>query len=545
MPKYAIGVDFGTLSGRALLVSLADGCELASDVMEYPHGVIDSALPSGAEPEKGAAFQHPKDYLDVLYHTVKTVIAQSGVCPADIVGLGIDFTSCTVLPVTDDGSPLCELEEFKNDLHAYVKLWKHHAAQKEADEITALAQQRNEPWLARYGGKVSSEWLLPKVLETLRKSPAVYGAAQRFVEAGDWLVWQITEKEVHSSCMAGYKGTWHHKTGYPSDDFLTALDPHLHGLAGTKISTEVVPSGSCAGGLTKEAAEKLGLNEGTAVSVPVIDAHAALPAAGITGPGTLMMIMGTSTCHILMSSEEKEVPGICGVVKDGVLPGYFAYEAGQACVGDHFAWFMENCLPERFSAQAKAEEKSVYRLMQEKAALLAPGESGLLALDWWNGSRTPYVDADLSGVVLGMTLKTRPEEIYRALIEATAFGTKRIIDTYERYGVKIDALCASGGIAEKDPLTMQIYADVCNREIKVAGSAQAGSLGSAMFAAVASGHFQNMEQAAGVMARLKDFSYKPIAENTAVYNKLYDEYVTLCEYFAKENHVMKRLKTIR
>lgn len=245
-----------------------------------------------------------------------------------------------------------------------------------------------------------------------------------------------------------------------------------------------------------------------------------------------------------MNGEEKEVPGICGVVKDGVLPGYFAYEAGQACVGDHFAWFMENCLPERFLTQAAAEGKSVYALMREKAALLAPGESGLLALDWWNGSRTPYVDADLSGLVLGMTLKTRPEEIYRALIEATAFGTKRIIDTYEQHGVNIRSLCASGGIAEKDPLAMQIYADVCGREIQVAGSAQAGALGSAMFAAVASGHFQNMEQAAGVLARLKDFSYQPVAENSAVYNKLYDEYVTLCEYFAKENHVMKRLKKV-
>lgn len=544
MTKYAIGVDFGTLSGRALLVSLEDGEEIASCVMEYPHGVMDRTLPSGERLENGAAFQHPQDYLDVLNHTVKTVVAQSGVCPEDIVGLGIDFTSCTVLPVLEDGTPLCVLDEFSSDPHAYVKLWKHHSAQQEADEITVLAEERKESWLARYGGKVSSEWLLPKVLETLHKSPMVFSAAQRFVEAGDWLVWNLTGREVHSSCMAGYKGTWHFEAGYPSDSFLTALDPRLHGLAGTKISTKVMPAGTLAGGLTKPAAENLGLCAGTAVSVPVIDAHAALPAAGITGPGTLMMIMGTSTCHILMNGEEKEVPGICGVVKDGVLPGYFAYEAGQACVGDHFAWFMENCLPERFLTQAAAEGKSVYALMREKAALLAPGESGLLALDWWNGSRTPYVDADLSGLILGMTLKTRPEEIYRALIEATAFGTKRIIDTYEQHGVNIRSLCASGGIAEKDPLAMQIYADVCGREIQVAGSAQAGALGSAMFAAVASGYFQNMEQAAGVLARLKDFSYQPVAENSAVYNKLYDEYVTLCEYFAKKNHVMKRLKKV-
>lgn len=544
MAKYTIGIDFGTLSARAVLVSLEDGKELGCSVKEYPHKVMESALPSGASLEKNSALQHPQDYLDAISHTVREVVKNAGVDPKDVLGIGIDFTACTVLPVDKCGTPLCFMEKWENEPHAYVKLWKHHAAQSEADEINALAQAQGKKWLARYGGKVSSEWLFPKVLEVLHKCPEVFHETERFVEAGDWLVWQLTGKECHSSCMAGYKGNWHDKEGYPDNDFLKTLHKDLDGIVGTKISEDISPAGTLAAVLNEQGAELLGLCPGTAVSVTVIDAHASLPAAGVIEPGNMMLIIGTSSCHILLGDEEKDVPGICGVVKDGVVPGYYAYEAGQACVGDHFAWFMQKMLPAEYEAAAIAEGKSVYQYMREKAEVLRPGESGLLALDWWNGSRTPYVDANLTGMFLGMTLATKPEELYRALIEATAYGTKQIIDTYEKNGVAIGTICASGGIAEKDPMTMQIYADVCDKEIKISGSPQGGALGSAMYAAVAAGYFPTMADAAKVMAKLKDTVYRPNPENTKVYQKLYNEYVILSEYFAKENNVMKRLKDL-
>ncbi len=545
MAKYTIGVDFGTLSGRAVLVSLETGAEIATAVYEYPHKVMETALPCGTLLDKNSALQHPKDYMDALSYTVREVMKTEGVSPAEVVGVGIDFTACTMFPVDEDGEPLCYQKKWEKEPHAYVKLWKHHAAQSEADEITALARKENKKWLERYGGKVSSEWLFPKILEILHKCPEVYRETARFIEAGDWLVWQLTGEESHSSCMAGYKGSWHHEEGYPDNEFLKKLHPELDGIVGTKVSEKVLPAGTLAGYLNDAGASLLGLCPGTAVSVPLIDALAALPAANVTGPGKLMLVIGTSSCHILLSEEEQEVPGICGVVKDGSVAGFYSYEAGQACVGDHFAWFMEKCLPADVKEQAEKEGKSVYAYMREKAAALSPGKSGILALDWWNGNRTPYVDANLSGMFLGMTLATRPEELYRALIEATAYGTKQIIDTYEKGGVSTGAIYACGGIAEKDPLTMQIYADVCGKEIRVCGSPQAGALGSAMHAAVSAGYFKNLDEAAPVMAKLKDVVYRPIPAHTEVYEKLYSEYITLAEYFTKENQVMKRLLNMR
>jgi len=545
MAKYTIGVDFGTLSGRAVLVSLETGEEIATAVYDYPHKVMETALPCGKPLEKNSALQHPKDYVETLSHSVQEVMKISGINPEDVIGIGIDFTACTMFPVDDNGVPLCYQEKWASEPQAYVKLWKHHAAQAEADEITALAKKEGKNWLERYGGKISSEWLFPKMLETIHKCPEVYHEATRFMEAGDWLTWLLTGKEIHSSCMAGYKGNWHHKEGYPDNEFLTKLHPDFDGVVGTKVSENVLPAGTLAGYLTEDGAAMLGLCPGTAVSVPLIDAFAALPAADVTGSGKLMLVIGTSSCHILLSEKEQDVPGICGVVKDGAVAGFYSYEAGQACVGDHFAWFMDKCLPAEEKAQAEKEGKSVYALMREKAEKLSPGESGIIALDWWNGNRTPYVDANLSGVFLGMSLTTRPEELYRALIEATAYGTKQIINTYEKGGVPTGEIIACGGIAEKDPFTMQIYADVCGRNIRVCASPQAGALGSAMHASVASGYYKNLSDAAKVMAKLKDVVYRPIPEHTAVYEKLYAEYITLAEYFTKENQVMKRLMELR
>lgn len=548
--RYSIGVDFGTLSGRAVLIDICTGEECAAAVCEYAHGVMSEHLPSGeVKLGKDWALQHPEDYLDVLKSTVPQVLKEAQVRAEDVVGIGIDFTSCTVLPALADGTPLCFLEEYKNTPHAYVKLWKHHAAQKEADEINRIGTERGETFLNLYGGKVSSEWMLPKVWQLLKEAPEIYNKAERFIEAGDWLVWQLTGIETRNSSMAGYKAMWNKKQGYPSTAFLKALDSRLEYFVEEKLLKHVLPIGKKAGKISDTASALTGLKPGTAVAAANIDAHVAVPTVGITKPGSMLMIMGTSTCHILLDECERVIPGICGVVANGVIEGYYGYEAGQCCVGDHFDWFVKNCIPQSYFDTAAQRGISIYSYLKEKAAALLPGESGLLALDWWNGNRSVLADADLTGLMVGMTLQTKPYEMYRALIEATAFGTKMIIDAFGEGGISIHTLYAAGGIAEKDELMMQIYADVTGMEIRIAGSAQAPAYGSAMFGAVAAGKenggFDTIKEAAEKLCKVKNIVYKPVPENVEIYKKLYSEYRILSDYFGKgANDVMKRLKDI-
>ncbi len=550
MAKYSIGVDYGTLSGRALIVNNETGEELSSAVYEYPHSVMSECLPSGKKLGFDWALQHPQDYLDVLYNTIPAVLKESGVSKDDVVGIGLDFTACTILPAKKDGTPLCFLEEYKDEPHAYVKLWKHHAAQHLANKLNEIAEERNEPWLKNYGGKISSEWAIPKIWQVLDEAPEIYDAADTFIEAADWVVWQLSGKENRNSCCAGYKEMWNKKTGYPSKDFFKALDPRLENVIEDKLSTEISPMGSKAGELTEAMAEKLGLNAGTAIATAIIDAHVFVPAAGIAEAGKMLAIMGTSTCHMLLGNEEKQVKGMCGVVEDGILPGFFGYEAGQSCVGDHFQWFIENCLPAAYYEDAKAKGMNIHKYLREKAEKYKPGESGLVALDWWNGNRSCLVDVDLTGMILGMTLLTKPEEIYRALIEATAYGTRMIIETFREYGVEVNEFYAAGGIAKKDPMTMQIYSDILNLPIKIAGSDQGGALGSAIFGSVAAGKanggYDDVFSAASKLGKVLDTKYEPNPEAVKVYDKLYAEYKILHDYFGRgANDVMKRLKEIK
>lgn len=550
MAKYTIGIDFGTLSGRAVLVDVSSGKELASSEYLYPHAVMDTALPSGKKLGHDWALQHPQDYLDVLTNTIPAVLKESGIDSGDVIGVGTDFTACTVLPVKKDGTPLCFLEEYKNHPHAYIKLWKHHAAQDQANRLNALAEEMGEDWLSRYGGKISSEWEFPKLLQIVEEAPEIYDAMDYFVEAADWIVWQLTGKPTKCACTVGYKGIWHKQKGFPSNKFFKMLHPKLENVIADKMNIPIAPLGDRAGGISEKMAQATGLIAGTAVSTGNVDAHVTVPAVKIDGPGKILAIMGTSTCHILLGEEERTVPGMCGVVDGGVYPGFFGYEAGQSCVGDHFAWFVNNCLPPSYYEEAKKQHKNIYVYLREKAETAKPGESGLLALDWWNGNRSVLVDVDLTGMMLGMTLQTKPEEIYRALIEATAFGTRKIIETFNENGVPITEFYASGGISQKDPMTMQIYADITGLTIKIAGSKQGPALGSAIFAAVAagaeSGGYESVFPAAQAMGKLKDVIYKPIPENAKVYDALYKEYSTLHDYFGRgENDVMKRLKNIQ
>jgi L-ribulokinase len=551
MSKYAIGVDFGTESGRALLVDVADGREVATYVHPYGDGVIDDTLPSsGAKLPPDFALQNPMDYIETFKTAVPAVLQESGVDPADVIGVGIDFTACTMMPTLADGTPLCALDAWKDNPHAWVKLWKHHAAQPEADKINATAAEMGEPWLTRYGSKISSEWFFSKALQILDEAPEIYDAADRLLEGADWVIWQLTGQEKRNSCTAGYKAIWSKREGYPGSTFFKALDPRFENVVDEKISRDIYPIGDKAGELTEQAAAWTGLLPGTAVAIANVDAHVSVPAATVTEVGRMVIIMGTSNCHMVLGEEEKRVPGMCGVVEDGIIPGLFGFEAGQSCVGDHFAWFVDNCVPAAYEKEAESKGVNLHQLLEQKASQLEVGESGLLALDWWNGNRSTLVDVDLTGMLLGATLATKAEEIYRALIEATAYGTRVIIEAFEENGVAVNEIVATGGLPGRNKLLMQIYADVSGREIRVAATEQAGALGSAMFGAVAAGAarggYDTIFQAAQEMARLQDVTYKPIPENQVVYDKLYAEYVTLYDYFGRgANDVMKRLKALK
>jgi len=540
--RYVIGLDFGTESLRALLVNVHTGEEIASDICEYEHGVIDESLPdSGVRLDKGWALQDPRDYIKAIHEVIPGVLRKGDVSGEAVIGIGVDFTSCTILPARRDGTPLCFIAGFKDNPHAWVKLWKHHAAQPEADLINQVASERAEGFLKYYGGKVSSEWALPKLLQILIEAPEVYAATDRFIEAGDWVVWYLTGKEWRNACAAGYKALWNHKDGYPSHDFLKALHPAFENAVDEKLRGPILAPGQKAGNLRPEIAKTLGLPESVVVSAATIDAHAGVPGCGVGGPGKMVMIMGTSTCHMIMTEEARFFKGFAGLVKDGILSGYYGYEYGQPAVGDIFAWFIENCVPHAYYEEAKSRGVSLYELLEAKASRLVPGESGLVALDWHNGNRSVLMDASLRGVVVGYTLKTKAEEVYRALIEATAFGTRKIVETHEAGAGPVESIHACGGLT-KNRMLMQVYADVLGRPIRVAPSSQPVALGAAIFGALAvgaeGGGYDRPAEAVENMVKGFFEVYRPHEGNWKLYAGLYRDYVKLHDYFGvrKEFH---------
>jgi len=550
---YAIGIDFGTESGRAVMVDCAEGREVGTTVYPYRHGVIDERLPAphdDVELEPDWALQDPEDYLRTLQEAVPALLAETGVDPAEVIGVGIDFTACTMLPTLADGTPLCLLEELRSRPHAWVKLWKHHAAQPEADRINEVAAELDEVWLPRYGGKISSEWFFAKALQILDEAPEIYARADRLIEAADWIVWQLTGTETRNTCTAGYKAIWSKRDGFPGDAYFAALDPRFEHVVDEKMSRTVSPIGSRAGGLSERAAAWTGLRPGTAVAVANVDAHVAAPAATVTQPGTMVLIMGTSICHILLGEKPALVEGMCGVVEDGVVPGLFGFEAGQSAVGDIFAWFAEEAVPAEYHEAAARRGTDIHGVLEAEAAKLRPGESGLLALDWWNGNRSILVDAELSGLLIGLALATKAPEIYRALLEATAFGTRVIVEAFAEAGVPVNRMVACGGLPEKNRLLMQIFADVTGREFAVVASRQTPALGSAMFGAVAAGAelggFDSIADASRQMARLSQERYVPNPANRGAYDQLYAEYRRLHDLFGRgRDEAMKRLRLIQ
>ncbi|MDQ0729396.1 ribulokinase [Arthrobacter sp. B1I2] len=549
-----IGVDYGTLSGRAVVVRVRDGKELGSAVHEYPHAVLTDALPKdvAGEASEGQgvrlpgewALQVPNDYRDVLRNAVPAAVADAGIDPAAVVGIATDFTACTMVPVKADGTPLNELPGFANRPHAYVKLWRHHAAQGQADRINRLAAERGEDWLPRYGGLISSEWEFAKGLQLLEEDPEAYAEMDHWVEVADWIVWQLSGRYVRNACTAGYKGIYQDGR-YPSDDFLAALNPDFKDFVSSKLEHTIGRLGDAAGTLTAEAAAWTGLPEGIAVAVGNVDAHVTAPAAKAVDSGQLVAIMGTSTCHVMNGTELREVPGMCGAVDGGIVPGLWGYEAGQSGVGDIFGWFTKYGVPPEYHQAARDAGLGIHEYLTELASRQAIGEHGLIALDWHSGNRSVLVDHELSGIVVGQTLATRPEDTYRALLEATAFGTRTIVDAFRDAGVPVKEFIVAGGLL-KNRLLMQIYADATGLQLSTIGSEQGPALGSAIHAAVAAGEYADIREAAAAMGAEPGEVYTPIPGNVAAYEELFQEYKTLHDYFGRGgNDVMHRLKAIQ
>jgi len=522
-------------------VNTRTGTEVGAAVADYRHGVIERALP-GSKTPLGAdwALQHPGDYLESLQQAVAGAMRAGRVDPAQVVGIGIDFTSCTILPIDREGRALASSPAWEARPHAWVKLWKHHAAQPQADHINALAAARHESFLRNYGGRTSSEWLFAKVLQVLEEDPAVFEASAGWVEAGDWVASQLTGTLVRNACAAGYKGFWNKTGGFPSAEFLQELHPDLKVVLG-KLPGDIVPPGRRIGGLTHHMAAQLGLEPGTAVGAAIIDAHSAVPAATVVTPGRLVMVIGTSTCHMLLADRQAFVKGVAGVVADGIIEGYYGYEAGQAAVGDLFGWYA------RHIGGSSESDGNVFAALEREADAVGPGGHGLIALDWWNGNRSVLMNADLSGLLIGMTLATTRGDVYRSLVEATGFGTRRILDAFAEEEVPATELIAVGGLATRSPLLLHVYADITNRPIRLAATANASATGAAMLGAVAAGEsaggHASFASAARQMAALAPGAIDPNPTHRQIYDELYGHYLELHDHFGgRASDVMRKLR---
>jgi L-ribulokinase len=533
-----IGVDFGTESGRVLVLELDSGEELAVHVVPYAHGVIDRHLLGTDEPlPDDWALQHPGDWTEVIERGVPAALAQAGVSAERVAGLGVDFTSCTVLPADAEGVPLCLTPRWQGRRHAWPKLWKHHAAQRVADRLNEVALERAEPFLERYGGRISSEWYFPKLIEIWDEDREVYEACDVFLEATDWIVWWLTGRLVRQSTTAGYKAMWSPIEGLPPAAYFAAAYPGFDHPA-EKLGTRFVPLGTRAGALRPELAAALGLPDTVAVAVGNVDSFVSVPGAGVERPRTFVMVIGTSICDMVVDPLEVRLPGITGVARDGILPGLYGYEAGQAAVGDMLAWFVRTL-----------GEGGSYELLEAEAADIAPGASGLVALDWFNGNRTILADADLTGSILGLTLQTVPAEIYRALLESIAFGNRRIMDNFTEHDLALDRIVACGGIAERSPLTMQIIADVSGRMVDVPASPEVPARGAALFGAVAAGAFAGIGAAVQATRPAVARTFAPDPDASAVYERVYPIFRAFHDLLGRSQpallHELKRIRAER
>ncbi|HTW05873.1 MAG TPA: ribulokinase [Acidimicrobiales bacterium] len=540
-PPCAIGIDFGTASARTLLLDLESGDELSVAEISYEHGVIDEILP-GAQVRLPLdwALHDPDDYLATLQKGIARVLQDAPGAASSVIGIGVDATSCTVLPASADGAPLTR-SALRNRPHAWAKLWKHHAAQPVADRLNEVAAARSEAWLSRYGGRISSEWYFPKLIEIWLEDKEVYEAADRFVEVVDWVVWQLTGTERRSACPAAYKALWAEEGGVPSAEFFEAAYPGFR-APWDKLGKDFYPLGTNAGHLRPELAARLGLPESVVVAVGNVDSFVSFPGAGAEGADEFVMVVGTSICDLVVRDAEILLEGITGVAKDGIVPGLFGYEAGQPAVGDMLGWFATRMLG--------GEAGTTLPALEAAAAALAPAATGLVALDWWNGNRSVLADADLSGVIAGLNLQSTAADIYRCLLESIAFGNHEIIGNFRRAGFSFGEIVACGGIAERSPLLMQLLADVSGLPVRVPGSSQVPARGSALFGAVAAGPgrggFAEIAAAARTLRPPTAQRYRPRPEATATYARVYAIWRNLHENLGRGHadwlHGLKTLK---
>jgi L-ribulokinase len=520
MNRLVLGLDFGTESVRALLVDLR-GREAGSAVVRYRHGQILEHLPGAARKlPRDFALQHPDDWLQASAKATRMALRKAGAARDDVIGIGVDFTSCTMLPCYDDGTPLCLDPRWHNEPYAWPKLWKHHGAKSQAERLTTIARERGERWLAGYGGTIGLEWFFPKVLETLEEAPAAYRATSIWIEAGDWLVWQLVGGDgteiSRSTCQAGYKGLWSSEGGFPSNEFLAAAHAKLPLAVLEKMPGSIVAPGESAGTLSAQMGRKFGLREGIPVSVAIIDAHAGVPGAGAAEPDTLVMVMGTSSCHMLCSEVNRPVAGVAGIVKDGILPGFYGYETGQAAVGDAFDW-----------ARRLVGAKN-FKELSERAFAIQRGADGVRCVDWFNGCRTPLMDGKLSGSFHGLTLAHRSEHLIRSVLEASACGLRWIVDTLRVGGVPVRRFIATGGLPHHNPQFVQLCADVLGEPISIHPCQHGPALGAAIFGAMAAGKkstgFSSIESAVKAMALPRGQSMQTLRPAKRGYDGVYADY---------------------